>query len=167
MLSEAECSFSTDSLDDRAIRDESSQRNSSTMISEFSSTKTLMNIDDEGAKQRGVFLGDERSRRAGDRRLRGGVRRVRRQGGGIVDGRDGGPREATGTGGGEEKSVRWLDGEIEKELGDEDGAGELEDEAGDAGERRREIGHAEDEAARAEGPVGETSSSGQAGEGRL
>lgn len=50
MLSEAECSFSTDSLDDRAIRDESSQRDSSTMISEFSSTRTLMNIDDEGKR---------------------------------------------------------------------------------------------------------------------
>lgn len=50
MLSEPECSFSTDSLDDRAIRDESSQRDSSTMISEFSSTRTLMNIDDEGKR---------------------------------------------------------------------------------------------------------------------
>lgn len=64
MLSEAECSFSTDSLDDRAIRDEGSQRDSSTMISEFSSTRTLMNIDDEGKRcfeeedssQKGFFL---------------------------------------------------------------------------------------------------------------
>lgn len=63
MLSEAECSFSTDSLDDRAIRDENSQRDSSTMISEFSSTRTLMNIDDEGkrcfdeeASAKGFFL---------------------------------------------------------------------------------------------------------------
>lgn len=63
MLSEAECSFSTDSLD-RAIREESSQRDSSTMISEFSSTRTLMNIDDEGKRcfeeedphQKGFFL---------------------------------------------------------------------------------------------------------------
>ncbi|XP_043261540.1 uncharacterized protein LOC122402645 [Colletes gigas] len=45
MLSEAECSFSTDSLDDRAIRDESS-----TIVSECSSTRTLMNIDDEGKR---------------------------------------------------------------------------------------------------------------------
>lgn len=63
MLSEAECSFSTDSLD-RAIREEGSQRDSSTMISEFSSTRTLMNIDDEGKRcfeeedphQKGFFL---------------------------------------------------------------------------------------------------------------
>lgn len=47
MPSDAECSFSNDSLDDRALRDESSQRDSSTVISEFSSTKTLMNIDDD------------------------------------------------------------------------------------------------------------------------
>ncbi|XP_011141360.2 uncharacterized protein LOC105184336 [Harpegnathos saltator] len=47
MPSDAECSFSSDSLDDRAIRDESSQRDSSTVISEFSSTKTLMNIGDD------------------------------------------------------------------------------------------------------------------------
>lgn len=51
MLSEAECSFSSDSLDDRAIRDESSQRDSSTVISEFSSTRTLMNIDDAAASK--------------------------------------------------------------------------------------------------------------------
>lgn len=64
MLSEAECTFSTDSLDDRAIREEGSQRDSSTMISEFSSTRTLMNIDDEGKRcfeeedphQKGFFL---------------------------------------------------------------------------------------------------------------
>lgn len=63
MLSEAECSFYTDSLD-RAIREEGSQRDSSTMISEFSSTRTLMNIDDEGKRcfededvhQKGFFL---------------------------------------------------------------------------------------------------------------
>lgn len=47
MPSDAECSFSNDSLDDRAIKDESSQKDSSTVISEFSSTKTLMNIGDE------------------------------------------------------------------------------------------------------------------------
>ncbi|XP_072764147.1 uncharacterized protein [Anoplolepis gracilipes] len=47
MPSDTECSFSSDSLDDRAIRDENSQRDSSTVISEFSSTKTLMNIDDD------------------------------------------------------------------------------------------------------------------------
>lgn len=47
MPSDTECSFSSDSLDDRALRDESSQRDSSTMISEFSSTKTLMNIGDD------------------------------------------------------------------------------------------------------------------------
>lgn len=47
MPSDAECSFSNDSLDDRATKDESSQRDSSTVISELSSTKTLMNIGDE------------------------------------------------------------------------------------------------------------------------
>lgn len=47
MPSDTECSFSSDSLDDRALRDESSQRDSSTVISEFSSTKTLMNIGDD------------------------------------------------------------------------------------------------------------------------
>lgn len=47
MPSDTECSFSSDSLDDHALRDESSQRDSSTMISEFSSTKTLMNIGDD------------------------------------------------------------------------------------------------------------------------
>lgn len=47
MPNDTECSFSSDSLDDRALRDESSQRDSSTVISEFSSTKTLMNIGDE------------------------------------------------------------------------------------------------------------------------
>lgn len=45
MLSDAKCSFSTDSLDDRALKDESSQKDSSTVISEVSSTKTLINID--------------------------------------------------------------------------------------------------------------------------
>lgn len=47
MPSDTECSFSSESLDDRALRDESSQRDSSTVISEFSSTKTLMNIGDD------------------------------------------------------------------------------------------------------------------------
>ncbi|XP_070163152.1 uncharacterized protein [Polyergus mexicanus] len=47
MPSDTECSFSSDSLDDHALRDESSQRDSSTVISEFSSTKTLMNIGDD------------------------------------------------------------------------------------------------------------------------
>ncbi|RLU21523.1 hypothetical protein DMN91_005896, partial [Ooceraea biroi] len=47
MLNDAECSYSSDSLDDRALKDESSQRDSSTVISEFSSTRTLMNIDNE------------------------------------------------------------------------------------------------------------------------
>lgn len=56
MPSDAECSFSSDSLDDRAIRDESSQRDSSTVISEFSSTKTLMNIGDEDAASKEYLL---------------------------------------------------------------------------------------------------------------
>lgn len=48
MPSGTECSFSRDSLDDHGLRDsESSQKDSSTMISEFSSTKTLMNISDD------------------------------------------------------------------------------------------------------------------------
>lgn len=49
MLSVRGCDFSSDSLDDQALRDEGSpsQRDSSTMISEFSSTRTLMNIEDE------------------------------------------------------------------------------------------------------------------------
>lgn len=47
MPSDTECSFSSESLDDRALREESSQRDSSTVISEFSSTKTLMNIGDD------------------------------------------------------------------------------------------------------------------------
>lgn len=47
MPSDAECGFSSDSLDDRATRDESSQRDSSTVMSEFSSTRTLMNIGDD------------------------------------------------------------------------------------------------------------------------
>lgn len=46
MPNNAECSYSSDSLDDRALKDESSQRDSSTVISEFSSTRTLMNISD-------------------------------------------------------------------------------------------------------------------------
>ncbi|XP_032676112.1 uncharacterized protein LOC116846420 [Odontomachus brunneus] len=56
MPSDAECSFSSDSLDDRAIRDESSQIDSSTVISEFSSTKTLMNIGDEDAAASKEYL---------------------------------------------------------------------------------------------------------------
>ncbi|XP_024868454.1 uncharacterized protein LOC112452461 [Temnothorax curvispinosus] len=47
MLSDAECSFSNDSLDDCTLQNESSQKDSSTVTSEFSSTKTLMNIDDD------------------------------------------------------------------------------------------------------------------------
>lgn len=45
MLGVRGCNFSTDSLDDQALREE--HRDSSTLISEFSSTKTLMNIDDD------------------------------------------------------------------------------------------------------------------------
>lgn len=47
MPSDAEYSFSTDSLDDCVLKDESSQRDSLTVISEFLSTNTLMNIDDD------------------------------------------------------------------------------------------------------------------------
>jgi len=47
MPNDTDCSYSSDSLDDRALKDESSQKDSSTVISEFSSTRTLMNIGDD------------------------------------------------------------------------------------------------------------------------
>lgn len=46
MPSDIDCSVSSDSLDDWLLKNESSQKDSSTVTSEFSSTKTLMNIDD-------------------------------------------------------------------------------------------------------------------------
>lgn len=52
MLSVRGYDFSTDSLDDQALREDalSSHRDSSTIISEFSSTKTLMNIEEDSKK---------------------------------------------------------------------------------------------------------------------
>lgn len=55
VLSVSACTFSNDSLDEHGS---SSQRDSSTIVSEFSSTKTLMNIDDSlaGGSVREFFL---------------------------------------------------------------------------------------------------------------
>lgn len=52
MMSVRGYDFSTDSLDDQALREDalSSNRDSSTIISEFSSTKTLMNIDEDSKR---------------------------------------------------------------------------------------------------------------------
>lgn len=51
VLSVSACTFSNDSLDEHFTGDDgSSQRDSSTIVSEFSSTKTLMNIDDSSAR---------------------------------------------------------------------------------------------------------------------
>lgn len=47
MPSDIECTFSRDRLDDCALRSESFQKDNSTVISEFSSMRTLMNIDDD------------------------------------------------------------------------------------------------------------------------
>lgn len=46
MPSDAECSFSNDSLDDYALKTKSSQKDSSIVTDEFLSTKTLIDIDD-------------------------------------------------------------------------------------------------------------------------
>jgi len=56
MPNDANCSYSSDSLDDHTLRDESSQKDSSTVISEFSSTRTLMNI---GNDTKSLFDEDE------------------------------------------------------------------------------------------------------------
>lgn len=51
VLSVHACAFSSDSLDEHTAEDEgSSQRDSSTIVSEFSSTKTLMNIEGSSAR---------------------------------------------------------------------------------------------------------------------
>lgn len=47
MPSDVECHFSSNSLDDCVLKNESSQRDSSTVTSEFSSTRILMNIGDD------------------------------------------------------------------------------------------------------------------------
>ena len=51
VLSVHACAFSSDSLDEHTVGDEaSSPRDSSTIVSEFSSTKTLMNMEDSSAR---------------------------------------------------------------------------------------------------------------------
>ncbi|KAG7188130.1 hypothetical protein KM043_013353 [Ampulex compressa] len=51
MLSEAECDFPNDSLDGHVSRQDDFQRDSSTMINDFLSTKTLINIDEKSRKK--------------------------------------------------------------------------------------------------------------------
>lgn len=64
VLSVSACTFSNDSLDEHD--GSSSQRDSSTIVSEFSSTKTLMNIDDSSTSVREFFLNqNETSKQVG------------------------------------------------------------------------------------------------------